>query len=107
MKNAIQDGKTITFTPSSDVASGGAFLATVMIIVAIANVAANEPGEFVTEGVYELPKATADVVTVGAQLYWDNSAKKLTTTVGSNTPAGKAWADAANGDDAVWVKINA
>lgn len=107
MKNYVQDGKTITFTPAADVASGGAVLATAMVVVAIAAVKATEPGEFVTEGVFELPKATADEVTVGAQLYWDDSAKNITTVVGTNKPAGKAWAPAGNGDTSVLVKINA
>ena len=107
MKNYVQDGKTITHTPTAAVASGGAVLITALLAVAVAAVAANEAGEFTTEGVYELPKATADDVTIGAQLYWDDSAKNITTVVGTNKPAGKAWAAAANGATTVMVKINA
>ncbi len=107
MKNYVQDGKTITFTPTALVASGAAVLAGALLIVAIAEVPANEPGEFLPEGVFELPKATADEVAVGAQLYWDDTAKAFTTTATDNTPAGKAWAAAGNGDASVVVKINA
>lgn len=107
MKNYVQDGKTITHTPTAAVASGGAVLITALLAVAVAAVAANEAGEFTTEGVYELPKAAADVVAVGAQLYWDDTAKEFTTTATDNTPAGKAWAAAGNGDATVMVKINA
>ncbi|MCH4294221.1 DUF2190 family protein [Shewanella sp. 3B26] len=107
MKNRVQDGKTITLIPTADVASGGALLAGAMLAVAITAVAENTPGEFVAEGVYELPKASADTVTAGDQLYWDDTAQELTTTATDNTPAGKAWADAGNGETLVSVKINA
>ena len=43
-------------------------------------------------------------VTVGQALYWDNSAKNITTTSGS-TPAGWAAAPAASEDPDVLVKI--
>lgn len=107
MKNYVQDGKTITHTPTVAVVSGGAVLITALLAVAVASVAANEPGEFTTEGVYELPKATADEITIGAKLYWDDSAKNFTTTATDNVQCGKAWATAANGDTLVAVKINA
>lgn len=107
MKNRVQDGQTITLIPAAAVASGGALLAGAMLAVAITAVAENTPGEFLAEGVYELPKASADIVAAGDQLYWDDTAKELTTTATDNTPAGKAWAAAGNGETLVSVKINA
>lgn len=107
MKNAIQDGKTIAFAPTAAVASGGVVLIVAMLAVAVKAVEANAEGDFLTEGVFELPKAAADDISIGAQLYWDDSAKNITTVVGTNKPAGKAWADAGNGDTTVAVKINA
>ncbi len=56
------------------------------------------------EGVFTLPKATG-AVTVGAKVYWDNTAKNITTTVGSNVFVGYAWAAQASGDTTVQVKL--
>lgn len=51
-------------------------------------------------GVYELPKAASQAwATIGAQLYWDNTNKLLTTTAGANTKCGYVWA-VAGADDA-------
>lgn len=107
MKNHIQDGKTISFTPTADVASGEAVLLGILLVVAIGAIAANTSGEGVTEGVFELPKLSTDVVAQGAALYWDNTNKRLTVTASGNTLVGKAWDAAGNGKATVWVKINA
>ena len=107
MKNYIQDGKTISFTPTAAVASGEAVLLGMLLVVAIGAIAANTAGEGVTEGVFELPKKSTDVVTQGADLYWDDTAKNLTITASTNKFVGKAWAAAANPSATVWVKINA
>ncbi|MFB2653870.1 DUF2190 family protein [Shewanella seohaensis] len=107
MKNYIQDGKTISFTPTAAVASGEAVLLGMLLVVAIVAIAANTPGEGVTEGVFELPKKSTDDVALGVDLYWDDTANELTTTATDNTKVGKAWLGAGNGAETVWVKINA
>ncbi|MEL4280707.1 MULTISPECIES: DUF2190 family protein [Shewanella] len=107
MKNYIQDGKTISFTPTAAVASGEAVLLGMLLVVAIGAIAANTAGEGVTEGVFELPKKSTDVVALGVELYWDDTEKELTTTDTDNTKVGKAWAAAASNTETVWVKINA
>lgn len=107
MKNYIQDGKTISFTPTAAVASGEAVLLGMLLVVAITAIAANTPGEGVTEGVFELPKKSTDVVALGVDLYWDDTANELTTTATDNTKVGKAWMASGNGKATVWVKINA
>jgi len=107
MKNYIQDGKTISFTPTAAVASGEAVLLGMLLVVAIAAIAANTTGEGVTEGVFELPKKSTDDVALGVDLYWDDTANELTATATDNTKVGKAWLAAGNGAETVWVKINA
>lgn len=107
MKNYIQDGKTISFTPTAAVASGEAVLLGMLLVVAIGAIAANTAGEGVTEGVFELPKKSTEVVALGVDLYWDDTEKELTTTATDNTKVGKAWAAAASNTETVWVKINA
>ncbi|MCU8062536.1 DUF2190 family protein [Shewanella sp. SM55] len=107
MKNYVQDGKTISFTPTAAVASGEAVLLATLLIVAIGAIAADTEGTGVTEGVFELPKKSTDAIAKGANVYWDNTAKNITTTATDNTLVGKAWAAAANPSTSVLVKINA
>jgi len=56
------------------------------------------------EGVYELPKATSLVITMGDALYWDDTNKVLNKTASGNTFAGFAHASAAS--DATTVYCN-
>lgn len=55
-------------------------------------------------GVFSLPKASG-AITLGAKLYWDATAKNLTTTTTSNTFVGYAFAAAASGDTTVPLKL--
>ncbi len=107
MKNYVQDGKTISFTPTAAVASGEAVLLATLLVVAIGAIAADSEGTGVTEGVFELPKKSTDVLAVGAAVYWDDTANEITSLATGNTLAGKVWAAAANPSTSVWVKINA
>ncbi|MEL4391283.1 DUF2190 family protein [Shewanella xiamenensis] len=107
MKNYIQDGKSISHTPTVAVTSGQALLIGALLALAINNIPANTQGEFVTEGVFELPKKSTDDVALGVDLYWDDTANELTTTATDNTKVGKAWSAAGNGTATVAVKINA
>ncbi|MCK5021371.1 MAG: DUF2190 family protein, partial [Candidatus Peribacteraceae bacterium] len=45
-------------------------------------------------------------ITAGATLYWDDTAKKITTTVGANTKCGVALQDAAGADSVVRMELD-
>lgn len=106
MKNFVQHGDTLTLTPPAAVASGEAILLGKIFGVAVAALLANVPGEFVTEGVFDLPALGTDTATVGAILYWDTANKRLTTTAAGNTRVGVAVAAKANGDATVRIKLD-
>ena len=63
-------------------------------------------------GVFEMEKATGDV-TMGAAVYYDETAKKITTVASTgessgkvnNIPAGYAAAPAASADETALVKL--
>jgi predicted RecA/RadA family phage recombinase len=57
--------------------------------------------------VFNLPKLSTDVVAQGDLLYWDNTNKRLTTTVGTNTLAGYATAAASGTATTVNISLNA
>ena len=72
------------------------------------HIAQGDTGPLHVAGVFEMEKA-ADAVAMGAALYYDKTAGKLTTAAtsggGNNTPAGYAAAGAESGDATVLVKL--
>ena len=107
MKNYIQRGNTLSLLVASVVAAGEAVLVGKIFGVAVADVAANDTGEFTTEGVFELPALATDVAAQGAILYWDADDKRLTTTAAGNTRVGVAAEAKANGAATAFLKIDA
>lgn len=57
-------------------------------------------------GVFKLTKATAQAWTMGQLLYWDNAARNVTSTVGSNKMIGAAYAIAQTADTVGQVMID-
>ena len=99
-----QTGDVIDYTAAEALSFGDVVDLTTRIGVAGADIARNAAGPVQVTGVYRIPKATG-AVTVGQALYWAKSAKNLTTTADSNTPAGWAVAPAESEDPDVLVKI--
>jgi predicted RecA/RadA family phage recombinase len=106
MKNCVADGNTIDFIATAAVASGEPVLLGKLVAVSLGGVAIGEAGVGATEGVFELPKVTADDITQGGQVYIKSDGM-ITSVATGNTAAGKAWAAAGNPSDTVWVKVNA
>jgi predicted RecA/RadA family phage recombinase len=96
MKNFVQPGRTVTVTAPADVASGSIVIVGSLFGVAFANAVSGAAVEIGTEGVFELPKTSAQAWAEGAKVYWDGTAKEATTTVSGNTLIGHAVAVAAN-----------
>lgn len=118
-QNIIQHGSRLDVTLGSGetaVASGKGYLIGAMFGVLLSltrngqtvfSTAASAQGDVAVvalEGVFTLPKATG-AITLGAKVYWDNTAKNITTTSASNTFCGYAWAAQASGDTTVQVKL--
>ena len=99
-----QKGEVLDYTASAAVNNGEVVSLGTRIGVAGEDIAAGETGHLHVVGVFEMEKA-AGAVTMGAALYSDATAKNITTTATSNTPAGYAAAPAASGDETVLVKL--
>ncbi|MEX0579290.1 DUF2190 family protein, partial [Enterobacter cloacae subsp. cloacae] len=76
-----------------------------LIAVAITDIPAGDTGDGFTEGVFLLPKVSADAVTAGAQVYLKDG--KITIEETDAVAAGIAWEDAGANTTVVEVKINA
>ena len=94
MKNWVQPGNIVTLTaPGGGVKSGDGFLVGALFAVAAFDATEGNDVEGARIGVFDLPK-DASVITQGEAVYWDNTAKKITTTATGNTLVGKAVAGA-------------
>lgn len=106
MKNYIQDGESLTLTPTAAVSSGiGYLFGAALFGVAKGDVAANAAGEFQTEGVVDIAKTSALAISVGARLYWDATNKVVNTTATAQQHVGIAVAAAANPSATVRMKL--
>lgn len=105
MKNYIQKGEVLTLVAPAAVSSGDGLLVGSVFAVALSDAESGADVEAQVCGVFELPKASG-AVTQGAKLYWDNTAKDVTTTSTSNTLIGVAVEAAASGDATVIVRLN-
>lgn len=106
MKNFIQTGSSIDVTLLAAVVSGQAFLFGSMLVIAQVAGGIGDVVSCKTEGVYSLPKAVG-AISAGAILYWDDTAKKVTTSSasGANLKVGYATVAALSGDANVNVII--
>lgn len=106
--NYIQEGETLTLTPSAAVAAGVGYLfGTGLFGVALADVASGAAGEFKTTGVFDIAKTSALAISVGDRLYWDATNKVVNKTATAQQCVGIAVADAANPSSTVRMKLGA
>lgn len=106
MKTFIQDGDVLTLTPNAAVASGVGFLfGAALFGVATNDVAANTPGEFLTEGVVTIAKTSALAIAVGDRVFWDPTNKVVNKTTTSQQQVGIAVEAAANPSPTVKILL--
>ena len=106
MKNLVQPGDILTLTPAAAVASGVGYLfGTSLFGIACADIASGASGSFLTEGVVEIAKTSAQAITTGDRLYWDSTNKCVNKTSTAQQCVGIAVADAANPSPTVTMKL--
>lgn len=97
MTNYVQEGKILTLVAPYTVTSGQGALVGTIFGVATGDITSAASGEFMTQGVFDLTKDTS-VFAAGDRVYWDNSAKKVSSTATANTLIGRAARAALTGD---------
>ena len=101
----VQGGRSIDYTPDSNVAAGDVVVQGDLVGVATRAIEANTLGALAVEGVFDFAKDTgsADAISAGARLYWDESEALATTESSGNVYLGKAVQAAAA--DAATVRV--
>ena len=108
MKNHVQRGENITVTATAAATSGEGVLIGSLFGIAAGDAEIGDSLDLVTVGVFTMPKVNTDVMTVGAVVYWDDSAGLVTTDddTGSNPRVGLAITAAANPSGTVNVRLD-
>ena len=107
MQNYVQHGKVLTVTAPAAVSSGDGVKVGMLFGVAQGDAENGADVEIVTEGVFTLPKTSAQAWTAGAAIYWNNSSGVCTTaTTAGNILIGVAVEAAANPSDTGVVRLN-
>ena len=88
MKNKVQKGQTVTVIAPYSVTSGQGVQVGALFGVASTDAANGTPVEIERTGVFDITAAAADAAAQGAKIYWDNTARRLTTTTAGNTLVG-------------------
>lgn len=104
MKNFVQDGDVLTLAAPYDRTSGQGALVGSIFGVATMDVLSTVSASFAVKGVFDITKASG-AITQGAKVYWDDTAKNLTTTSSSNTLVGTATQAAASGDATARIRL--
>lgn len=105
MKNFLGHSNDETLTAPVDLTSGAAALVGAIFGVAKTNIAQGQRGVFSLTGKFTLPK-DGNTIAEGARVYWDNTARVVTATPGSNTLIGAATVAAVAGAATVSVRLN-
>ena len=105
MRNYIQKGDNITVDSPADVLSGAGVIIGNLFGVANGDAQTGKPVVLSTVGVFDLPKTTANDIAVGAALYWNDTAKEVTTTATGNSKIGVAIA-AKSGAGTIATRLN-
>jgi predicted RecA/RadA family phage recombinase len=104
MTNFVKSGDHLTLTAPYDVLSGGGFKVGNVFGVAANDTLSGADVECNVEGVYDLAK-DASTFAQGDLAYWDDAAKKVTSTVASNLLIGAVEVAAATGVATVRVNL--
>lgn len=91
MATYVTEGRTVDYTPGSDVAAGDVIVQGTLLGVAKSPIAANVLGALAVDGIFEFAKGTgsASALAAGAKVYWDANSEIVTATSQGNTYAGK------------------
>jgi predicted RecA/RadA family phage recombinase len=110
MKNFVQPGATVTVTAPYALSAGDGALVGILFGIACGTyLNGATDAELLTEGVFDITALSTDTAsgTAFVAAYWDNTNKRITTTVGSNTKVGVIVAAKINGDTTARVRLNA
>lgn len=109
-KKYVARGDVADYTAGANIVSGDVVVTGHTIGVAVTDIANGAVGALAIEGVYELPKVSGAVFSVGEKLIWDVSAAAFddslaTPASGDITGGAIAMKAGLNGETTCWAKL--
>ena len=106
----IHDGKSIDYTPASDVTASDVVVQGDLVGIAKLDIASGALGALAVTGVFDLPKTAGvgEAIAAGAKVYWDvaEQVAKTDDETGANKYLGKTVAAAGDDDETVRVRLS-
>ena len=106
----IQDGKSVDYTPGSDVTAGDVVVQNDLVGIAKVDIAAGVLGALAVDGVFEMPKTAGvgEAIAAGSKVYWDvaDGVAKTDDESSANKYLGKTVAAATDDDTTVTVRLD-
>lgn len=107
MRNFVQPGDVVTLAAPYDRLSGEMAKVGNILGVAMVDVLSGANAEFLLTGVVDVTALTADTGTVGTNMYWDDTNKRLTTTASTHKLAGVLTKAKGGSDTTARIRLNA
>jgi len=79
----VKNGRYIDYTPDSAVAAGDVVVQGTLVGIAVNDIAAGQLGALCVQGVFDVPKDSSDLSTIGTALYRDADANPVDGTAGT------------------------
>jgi predicted RecA/RadA family phage recombinase len=102
----VQQGAAVDYTPVADTPAGTVVVIGELVGITKHDIKANTLGSISVEGVFDVVKASAVVISSGAKVYWDAANSLAVTTATGNKQIGKSVADAGAGATYVRVRLS-
>jgi predicted RecA/RadA family phage recombinase len=104
----VQEGASIDYTPTVDVAIGAVIVQGDLVGVTTRAISANTTGSLAVAGVFDLPKPTgvSSGIPVGVLAYWNAGTQVVSTSATGNKLIGKTVKAAADADATVRVRLS-
>ncbi|AIF52007.1 DUF2190 family protein [Pelosinus sp. UFO1] len=102
----MQDDRSIDYTATADIVVGQVIPLGKICGIALTNIANGATGAVLLEGIGTCPSATGVNWGIGDELFWDDTANKITNVSTSNTHIGYAMNVKATADTTATVLLN-
>lgn len=104
--NFVKDGHLLDLTAPSLVVAGGGMLVGNVFGIAANTISSGATGPVRVDGVHDISKVTADVISQGGYVYWNNTSGQATATSSGNTKIGVAETTVSSGGTVVRTRLN-
>lgn len=108
MNNYVQPGGALTVTmPDAKTKGAGVKVGTKLFGIAHETYTSGQVGVIWTEGVFDVAKTTGQAYAVGAAVWWDDTAGKVTSGTGANLEVGVVTVAAGSSDTTARIRLGA